>query len=1509
MESRGQKRSDIAEELPSDKRACSSLEIRPNVSYVNPETLADSVSKEVTTRDGDMETSSSSDSDSDHSDDEAERDFQYGSDVDDHRLRTLQRLQRSHSYIDSAKLKRIIPNLNNDADPCGQLMALTELCELISFCTEGSLSSMIAEQLASPLVKLAKHENNPDIMLLATRAITYLCDVFHWSSRLLVRHDAVPVLCQRLTVIEYLDVAELCLQALEKISHNQPLACLQSGAIMAVLNYIDFFSTSVQRTAIRIIVNLCKELRCDSSSPFMEAVPILCNLLQHEDRQLVELVATCLIKVGDCVKDSSALLSELYGHGVVNHVTRLIDVNSRISLSQSTYTGLVGLVSKIASGSADVVSTLFELDIGRILKDVLSNSDVSQGTPSPRALHNNNAQVQEILKLLHELLPEVTSNQNEELMSSIEKSLHDQSFRLLKFGLDALPTLVQVVSSGANLYVCYGCLSIIRRIVYFSKPEDLLKLFEGINIASFLAGIFTRNDNHVRLIALQITEMILEKLSNIVMPAFVKEGVLFAIDNLLIPDNSLQTTFPLLNSTQNNKAAESKVMRCLCYTYCTRDPKPMLDSDLCKANKDSIHSLAEEIKMKYFSVESNGSESMVTDLLQDLRNDSLIINDLVKISPALETDAQSEERLRSVLEKVILQLGGDAPISTFELIESGIIKALLNYLSNGQFLSSSNIPNDPSHVYVVQKRFEAFARISLSSHDSGSQDLPLSSLVKKLQIALSTVESFPIMAGYSTRNRVSYAAIPNDCPILYPCVRVRFVRGENDVCLFDYSKDAISVDPFCLVEEIEQFLRPKVKKTKVELSDNIPDVSSDMQSSLEEETYSSKATENLIEASSTCLHSNNENSLKGQTSNNNEDTPLKLVLYLDGEKLEYSSTLYQEFLHRQMKSPSERLNGSNLWSAIYTVTYRRVAQNETSTSIECRNICENAAKDNVLKHLIVSPLFSSIFSLGLGSILDSAGPSSDILLLLRSLEMINRFSYHLVCYERINAFGQGRFDNLNELKVALPALSQNEFVSCRLTEKLEQHMRDPSAVHIGAMPLWCSQLIARCPFLFNFESRFKFFQLGAFGIMHIPPNMSSNNDSNRSRDGKASTGIPPRKKFLVCRERILESATKMMDLYAGKKVVVEVEYSEEVGTGLGPTLEFYTLLSSEFQKAGSGMWRGDSTLGTNSCSQQGSMSKFMVSTYGLFPRPWSPTLNNINGLEFSDVIKKFVLLGQVVGKALQDGRVLDIPFSIAFYKLVLGKELSVCDIQSFDPELGKTLLEFKALACRQRCMEFTCGRNIKDDEGLMFQSTTIEDLCLNFTLPGYPDYVLSSGMDDVMVTINNLEEYISLVLDATLQSGVSRQVEAFRSGLNQVILDKHLQLFTEEELELLLCGERDFSFSGDLLNHVKYDHGYTATSPPIINFLEVINEFSYEQRRAFLQFVTGAPRLPSGGLAALNPKLTIVLKHSNNCPDTDLPSVMTCANYLKLPPYSSKEILKEKLLYAIIEGQESFHLS
>ena len=65
------------------------------------------------------------------------------------------------------------------------------------------------------------------------------------------------------------------------------------------------------------------------------------------------------------------------------------------------------------------------------------------------------------------------------------------------------------------------------------------------------------------------------------------------------------------------------------------------------------------------------------------------------------------------------------------------------------------------------------------------------------------------------------------------------------------------------------------------------------------------------------------------------------------------------------------------------------------------------------------------------------------------------------------------------------------------------------------------------------------------------------------------------------------------------------------------------------------------------------------------------------------------------------------------------------------------------------------------------------------------------------------------------------------------------------------------------------------------------------------------------GFRSLNPALTIVRKtlETNENPDDFLPSVMTCVNYLKLPDYSTVEIMRLKLEVAAKEGQLSFHLS
>lgn len=64
------------------------------------------------------------------------------------------------------------------------------------------------------------------------------------------------------------------------------------------------------------------------------------------------------------------------------------------------------------------------------------------------------------------------------------------------------------------------------------------------------------------------------------------------------------------------------------------------------------------------------------------------------------------------------------------------------------------------------------------------------------------------------------------------------------------------------------------------------------------------------------------------------------------------------------------------------------------------------------------------------------------------------------------------------------------------------------------------------------------------------------------------------------------------------------------------------------------------------------------------------------------------------------------------------------------------------------------------------------------------------------------------------------------------------------------------------------------------------------------------------GLQNLRPPLTVVRKvlDFGESADNILPSVMTCANYLKMPSYSSKEIVKERLKMAVDEGQV-FYLS
>lgn len=82
-----------------------------------------------------------------------------------------------------------------------------------------------------------------------------------------------------------------------------------------------------------------------------------------------------------------------------------------------------------------------------------------------------------------------------------------------------------------------------------------------------------------------------------------------------------------------------------------------------------------------------------------------------------------------------------------------------------------------------------------------------------------------------------------------------------------------------------------------------------------------------------------------------------------------------------------------------------------------------------------------------------------------------------------------------------------------------------------------------------------------------------------------------------------------------------------------------------------------------------------------------------------------------------------------------------------------------------------------------------------------------------------------------------------------------------------------------------------------------------EEQRQFLMFCTSCSRPPLLGFSRLSPPLRIhQVIPENGPPDDYLPTAATCMNFLKLPPYSTAEIMKSKLLYAI-QSKSGFELS
>jgi E3 ubiquitin-protein ligase TRIP12 len=590
-----------------------------------------------------------------------------------------------------------------------------------------------------------------------------------------------------------------------------------------------------------------------------------------------------------------------------------------------------------------------------------------------------------------------------------------------------------------------------------------------------------------------------------------------------------------------------------------------------------------------------------------------------------------------------------------------------------------------------------------------------------------------------------------------------------------------------------------------------------------------------------------------------------LEFSMDDHLLPLDLTIYGAIHQHEIRKKLGPVPSSSMWQGIYTVKFKKV--NGPPPSQESR------ADTSASKIRSPSPILSS---------LPDDAPHAKILRLLRVLH-------------RLNAAEAQRPARPLDRR----ALSETTFINNKLTAKLTRQLEEPMIVVSSCLPDWALDLPQNFPFLFPFATRYNYLQSTSFGyarlILKWQSQQGRSQDSSRRDEGIGFLGRLQRQKVRISRKHILESAVKVFELYGSSSSILEVEYFDEVGTGLGPTLEFYSLVSKEFARRDLKIWRD---------ADSATPGMYVHHPTGLYPAPISPDdIANDGGQKRTHILR---VVGQYVAKAMLDSRIIDLSVNKVFVKLILGEEvpLTIESLKLVDNELASSLSKLQSYASMKGQSE-KLFRKVA-----LMDIVNVEDLALDFTVPGY-DIELRPGGRNIPVTSENAEEYIHEVLDAIIGAGVQPQARAFREGFSKVFPISDLQAFSADEL-VMLFGNSDEDWGVETLNEaIKADHGFHSESRAIRELIGIMSDFDPFARRDFLQFITGSPKLPIGGFRGLNPPLTVVRKPHEPplMADDYLPSVMTCVNYLKLPEYSSKVVMREKLRIAMKEGVGSFHLS
>ena len=1518
---------------------------------------------------------------------------------------TLRQLSGYVSGV-SQRLRDILNNLRQKEDPSVQLIALQELSELLLISNEDNLSGHFSpDQFVKELVALMQPddfsgEGNPEMMLLACRCLANLMEALPASISAVVYGGAVPVLCQKLLEIQFIDLAEQALSTLEKISTEFPSSIVRAGGLTACLTYLDFFATGTQRTAVTTAANCCKNIPQDSFGVIKEVMPILLGVLLSSDQRVVEQGSICVSRVVESFKYDQDKLESLVNTDLLKAVRRLLQPGTTNLIGPNIHTQFLRVLSITAHASPMLSAELLKMDIVDTLYQILTGISPPSGVDDVASqidsvfimqalIHRPREQISETLNLICEMLPCVqleslsinegildmgpvgddilpstrfkkqdsANNERLDLLQGCQKELK-------RFAVVLFPTLTDAYSSTVNLSVRQRVLTAQLKMLSNLAEKILEDALHTVPYASFLASILSQQD-HPSLVtsALKAADLLLNRLASIYGYQFYREGVIAEIAKLSsLPftkvESKAQTSKPHRNINMTVKgdgpseigtSGDDIGLDGNAPQILEEDQEDDGDDDDDDGNQDDEDEYdgpqeSREDMSPSPSETSSDQNCHMRSLISEHDLNIISARKFIQVHETSKAKVMRDKATRILTQlqslgkaisrcyvgdghgngsKLFIQLSehfkGDAleTVTSSELLQSDVVDVLLDILSHPEddirsraradflevFMDSPTrpatgqvTPSTPFSVFIhklqdLLSRAENFEVVTVSQNAyDNSRSNPSSMLSKQLRLRLTSEEQPEIPRSYNNltisihaiatfkalddylRPRISLAerpkgsrhregvsnalaafaaaaGIPNPhhrlaeqsdttndpLPLPTPSDVASTSRGDRKSS--KTKNGASSLEPTPDMEKArrarrssrrnqssatspaDQLAAPQERvQTPLECADerHLTDDDDDLEDTaaldaivdnLDDGMDGDPAPEptavNMEIASTGKVTARKEDGTRVATPSQGSSAPAQgtpnsrtremlaaslsssavnramsyaaaiqavpqdwhIEFSIDGISVPSDVTIYRAIHNKDLQAASSTIR--NIWSSVHTVKFKRVPGPPPAESSLNSSSFSTASTERV------SPI--------LPKSLHEHPQTSKILRLLN-------------IFHEVNANLDDVIDDVMKIVVRPNAEPLSQFVNTKLTAKLNRQLEEPLIVASCCLPNWSEDLARLYPFLFPFETRHLFLQSTSFGYARSMARWQNQSTEeirrDRHRDDRPIMGKLQRQKVRISRTRILESACKVMEIYGGSSSILEIEYFDEVGTGLGPTLEFYSTVSKEFSKKKTRMWR------TNEANEQ---DEYAFGKNGMFPAPMGEAYaESENGKK---VLNYFKMLGKFIARSMLDSRIIDVSLNPTFFRIdnqPIMVPLATGAVKTVDSHLATSLKLLKQYANAKTEIELRSDlsktQKTQAIKKFTINDVSIEDLSLDFTLPGYPHIELIENGSSTPLTMDNVALYVDKVIDMTLGSGIQKQVDQFRAGFTEVFPYSALKAFTPSEL-VMLFGRVDEDWS------------------------------------------------------------------------------------------------------------------